>query len=172
MNLIFLGYRGTGKTTIGKILKEKLKRKLINMDEEIIKKANMQIPEIVSKYGWDYFRDIESEVAEYSGKMDNCIIDAGGGVVIRQKNIENLKKNGKIILLTADAKTIAERIKGDKERPALKGKSSTEEIEEVLKERKERYLNAADYVIDTTKKSPEEAAEEIIIFLKEPSRKK
>jgi len=169
MNVVLVGYRGTGKTTIGRILKEKLKKNFISMDEEIIKKTNMQIPEIISKYGWDYFRDIESEVSEYVSKLDNYIIDTGGGVVIRQQNIEALKKNGKIILLTADIKTIAERIKKDKERPALKGKSSTDEIEEVLKEREEKYINAADYIIDTTKKSPEEISKEIIFFLKKNS---
>lgn len=167
MNLILIGYRGTGKTSVAKILAEKFHAKLISTDELIVKKAGMSIPEIVEKHGWEYFRDIESEVIKEISNEDDCVIDAGGGVVLREVNIKNLKTNSKIILLKADVKTIAERIKDDTERPSLTGnKSSVEEIEEVLEDRKEKYHKAADFEIDTSKLTVEQVVKKVIDYLK------
>ncbi|MDP6626085.1 MAG: shikimate kinase, partial [Nitrospinota bacterium] len=73
MNIVLIGYRGTGKSTIGRVLAGKLKYPLIHMDQLIVKKTNMSIPEIVEKHGWDYFRDLESDIAADLSKMDNCI---------------------------------------------------------------------------------------------------
>lgn len=163
MNIILIGYRGTGKSTIGKVLAEKLNRPLISMDELITKKGNQSVPEMVEKHGWDHFRDIESEVASEVSTKDNCIIDCGGGVILRDQNIKNLKKNGKCFLLKADIETIIERIHGDANRPALKkGMSFKEEQEKVLKERDTKYKTAADIVIDTSLISIDQSVEKIL----------
>lgn len=163
MNIILIGYRGTGKSTIGKVLAEKLNRPLISMDELITKKGNQSVPEMVEKHGWDHFRDIESEVASEVSTKDNCIIDCGGGVILRDQNIKNLKKNGKCFLLKADIETIIERIHGDANRPALKkGMSFKEEQEKVLKERDTMYKTAADIVIDTSLISIDQSVEKIL----------
>lgn len=163
MNIILIGYRGTGKSTIGKVLAEKLNRPLISMDELITKKGNQSVPEMVEKHGWDHFRDIESEVASEVSTKDNCIIDCGGGVILRDQNIKNLKKNGKCFLLKADIKTIIKRIHGDANRPALKkGMSFKEEQEKVLKERDTMYKTAADIVIDTSLISIDQSVEKIL----------
>lgn len=166
MNVVLIGFRGTGKTSVGKKLAEKLNRKLIGTDELIIKKTGMSIPEIVEKYGWNTFRNIESEVVEEISKIDNCIIDAGGGIVLRKTNVKNLKRKGIMILLKADMKTIINRIKHDKERPSLTGnKSFIEEVEDVLKKRSRKYEEAADYVIDTTSLIINEVADRIIKYI-------
>lgn len=163
MNIILIGYRGTGKSTIGKILSEKLNRPLVSLDEMIVKKADMSIPEIVEKHGWDYFRDLESQVAAEVSNKDNYIIDSGGGIVLRDENVINLKKNGICFLLKADIETIISRIQGDANRPALKeGMSFREEQEKVLKERDQKYKAAADIVIDTSLLSVEQAVEKIL----------
>ncbi len=163
MNIVLIGYRGTGKSTAGKILAEKLNRPLIPMDELIVKKAGMSIPEIVEKHGWDYFRDIESEVAKEVSNKDNCIIDCGGGVVLRDENVKNLKQNGKCFLLKANMDTIISRIQGDANRPALKeGMSFKEEQEKVLKEREPKYKSAADIEVDTSVLNIEQAVEKIL----------
>ena len=166
MNIVLIGYRGTGKTSVGKKLAEKLDRRFAKTDELIIKKARMSIPKIVEKYGWDVFRNIESEVVKEVSKKDNWIIDTGGGVVLRRINVEDLKRNGILILLKADIKTIINRIKHDKERPSLTGKKSfTEEVEEVLRQRSKKYEEAADYIIDTTRITVDEVTYRIISFL-------
>ena len=163
MNIVLIGYRGTGKSTVGKILAKKLKRLLIPVDDLIVKKVGMSIPEIVEKHGWDYFRDIESNVTKELSNQDNCIIDCGGGVILRDENVENLKQNGKCFLLKAEIDTIISRIQGDANRPALKeGMSFREEQEKVLRERNPKYKAAADVEIDTSILSLEQAVEKIL----------
>ncbi len=163
MNIVLIGYRGTGKSTVGKVLAKKLKRLLIPVDELIVKKACMGIPEIVEKRGWDNFRDLESEMIEEISNIQNCIIDCGGGVILRAENVENLKRHGKCFLLKADIDTIISRIQGDANRPALKeGMSFREEQEKVLKEREPKYKAAADVEIDTSILSLEHAVEKIM----------
>ena len=162
MNIVLIGYRGTGKTAISKILENKLKLKRVSTDEEIVKKYG-PIPKIVENKGWDEFRDIETEIVKEVASKDSQIIDCGGGAILRKENQEALKKNGKVILLTAEVKTIVSRIKEDKNRPALKdGKTFIEEIEEVLNERKQKYNEAKDFEVKTDKISIKEAAQKII----------
>lgn len=168
MNIVLIGPRGSGKTEVAKVLARGLKMKLIEMDRLITKKAGMSIPEIVRNYGWDRFRDIESEVAEEIADLDDCIIDTGGGVVSRQRNVDNLRKNGIVILLMADVETLVNRIKDDMERPSLtRRKSFTEEMEDVLRARREKYVSAADYTIDTSKLALEQVAERAIEWLRQ-----
>ena len=167
MNLILIGYRGTGKTSVAKILALRLHSKLISTDEEIVMREKMRIPEIVEMYGWNYFRDAESEVIKEISREDDCIIDAGGGVVLREENIKNLRRNGKIVLLYAEVNTIAVRIKDDTQRPSLTGKKTfIDEIEDVLKERNPLYEKSADFSVDTTNLTVEEVVERIIEYLK------
>ena len=163
MNIILIGYRGTGKSSIGKTLAEKLNRHLISMDEVIVKKGKQSIPDMVAEHGWGYFRNLESEVAAEVAKKDNCIIDCGGGVILRDENVKNLKTKGKFFLLKADIDTIISRIQGDVNRPSLKkGMTFREEQEKVLKERAPKYQTAADVEIDTSILSINQAVEKIL----------
>ena len=151
MNLVLIGYRGTGKTTLSELLSEELGLPRINLDAEIVRRAGKPIPEIVAEKGWDFFRDLEEEMVADAVSRDNQILDCGGGVIVRPQNIERLKRNGLIFLLYARPADIVARISGDTERPSLTGKKSfTEEVEEVLEQRWPRYLAAADFVIDTS----------------------
>jgi shikimate kinase len=128
----------------------------------------MLIPEIVENLGWIRFRDIESEITNEVGDLDNHVIDTGGGIVLRNGNVQILKKNGHIILLQADVKAIIKRIRDDTERPSLTGtKSFTEEVEDVVKERKKTYEDSADYVIDTSALTVDEVVKRIIRYLKQ-----
>ena len=164
MNIALIGFRGTGKTAVSKLLSGKLGKKLISTDEEIEKKIKSSIEKFVEKSGWDRFREIESEVIEYVSNFDECIFDTGGGIVMRNENIINLKRSSLIILLTADIKTITARLKQNK-RPALTKKDYIEEIKDVLQEREQRYRNAADYHIDTSRLKPEEACDLIAHYI-------
>jgi shikimate kinase len=163
MNIVLIGYRGTGKSAVGGVLAKRLQMPYIGMDAAIVERAGMPIPEIVERYGWPGFRDLESlEARELAGR-DNLVIDTGGGIIERPENIEALRKNALIVWLKASVATIVVRIEGGTERPALtEGKSFTEEVAEVLERRAPRYRAAAQHEIDTDALTPEQIADRII----------
>ncbi|CUQ66286.1 shikimate kinase [Candidatus Nitrospira inopinata] len=166
MNVVLIGYRGTGKSTVGKIVASRLGRTVISTDAEVVKRAGRNIPEIVAQYGWDYFRDLESQVCRELAAGDGLVIDTGGGAILRPENVERLKQNGILFWLTASVETIVRRIGRDKQRPSLTGtKSFVDEVEDVLRERTPKYQAAADHVIATDGRSLGQVADEILARL-------
>jgi shikimate kinase len=163
MNIVLIGYRGTGKSVVGKLVADRLQMQCIAMDERIIEKAGRSIPDIVEKHGWPTFRDMESEVVRELAELDNIVIDAGGGIIERPENIDVLQANSRIIWLKASVDTIVSRIQGGSERPSLTGaKSFTDEVAEVLALRTRKYENAAQYAIDTDELTPDQVADRVI----------
>jgi len=163
MNIVLIGYRGTGKTAVGRVLAKRLGWPLLNFDALIIERAGRSIPEIVEAEGWERFRDLETEVTRECAAKDRHILDTGGGCVLRPENVTALRKNGVLFWLQASVSTIAERIQDDTQRPSLTGsKSFTEEISDVLRERNEKYQAAADYAVDTDSLSVEAVARRIL----------
>ena len=160
MNIALIGFSGTGKTSIAKLLAQRLGKKLISTDEDIAKKSKISIQNFIKRHGLDKFRDIESDVIEYVSDFDECIFDTGSGIVMRNENIINLKKNSLIILLTADRNTIKNRLKQGKGRAMPKempiGNAAEHEA---------RYKRAADYTIDTSRLNPEEACDLITHYV-------
>lgn len=165
MNIVLIGYRGTGKSHVGRLLSDKLSFPYVSIDKAIVLRAGMSIPDIVSQFGWPGFRDRETlEVREIS-VWDGIVIDTGGGVVERPENIQALRENGFLIWLKATVPTIVSRIAKGSERPALtEGKSFTEEVAEVLERRVPLYRSAAMHEIDTDGLAPEEIAEQIVLL--------
>ena len=163
MNIALIGFRGAGKTTIGKLLAKKLDKKFISTDEEMENKTKMSAEKFAKKYGLEKFREIESEVIELISDLDECIFDTGSGIIMRNENIINLKKNGLIVLLTADAKATANRLKN--KRLALDKSGYLEEMKNILLEREQRYKKASDYSIDTSRLTPEEVCDLITHFI-------
>ena len=163
-----LGYRGTGKSVISKKLSHKLRRKLYKIDDLISRSCGKSIPEIVDQDGWEFFRKKESDiVAEVSSQAKKSIIDCGGGVVLNDANIDNLKKEGVCIVLTANLETIIKRIKHDQNRPPLEvSVSFEEEQKKIFEEREQKYHAAADYICNTSNRRPVETVQEITEFLK------
>jgi len=169
MNIVLIGYRGTGKSVVGELLAMQLSMPCMDMDAQIVKKAGMPIPEIVKKLGWPGFRDIESEVARELAGLDNIIIDTGGGVIERPENIEALKINSRIFWLRASVDAIVSRIQEGTQRPSLTaGKTFTDEVAEVLEQRIPKYKSAAQFEIDTDALTPEQVAERIIQICRKP----
>lgn len=163
MNIVLIGYRGTGKSHVGRLLSEKLSFPYVSIDKAIVLRAGMSIPEIVSQFGWPGFRDRESQEVREIAVWDGIVIDTGGGVVERPENVEALRENGFLIWLKASVATIVSRIAGGGDRPALTdGKSFTEEVAEVLEKRIPLYRSAAMHEIDTDGLAPEEIAEQIV----------
>jgi shikimate kinase len=166
MNIVLIGYRGTGKSTVGKLLAMRLGRQFVSTDEEIVKRAKRTIPEIVAKEGWEYFRDLESEICRELAGRDQLVIDTGGGAILRIQNVEALKKNGTLFWLTASVETIAKRIGRDNQRPSLTGsKSFIDEIQDVLRERTPKYQEASDHVITTDDRSIKQLVEIILTLV-------
>jgi shikimate dehydrogenase len=163
MNIVLIGMRGSGKTMVGKVLGRKLGRDFIDADELITNRVGLPIPEIVQRYGWSKFRDIEEEVTSEVAERDSIINAAGGGVVTREKNIAALKKTGILVWLKASVDTLLERIGEDNERPALlSSRTRREDMQINLYEREPLYKKAADLAVDTEHKTPEEVAEAIM----------
>jgi shikimate kinase len=137
------------------------------MDELVARRAGFSIPEIVKKYGWGRFREIEEEVTGRVARLDNIINASGGGVVTSEQNIAKLKQKGVLVWLQAGVSTLVERTGEDSHRPPLAGgRTVREDMELTLKERKALYRQAADLTVDTEGKTPEEVAETIIELLK------
>ena len=166
MNIVLIGYRGTGKSTVGKLLAARLGRELVSTDAEIVKRAQRTIPEIVAQEGWDYFRNLESDICREIASRDQLVIDTGGGAILLAQNVEVLKKNGTVFWLTASVETIAKRIGGDNQRPSLTGtKSFVDEIQDVLRERTPKYQAAADHTIATDNRSVNQLVDTILTLL-------
>jgi shikimate kinase len=163
MNLVLIGYRGTGKSTVAQLLAKRLGMPVVSLDQEIVRQAGHSIPEIVAAHGWPHFRDLESEVTKRFSERDKIIIDAGGGAILRKENVEHLRRGGTLFWLRASVPVIVARIEHGSERPALvAGKSFTEEVEDVLRERTPMYAAAAHHQVDTDACNPEQVAAEIV----------
>lgn len=162
MNLVLIGYRGTGKSTVAQHLAESLGMPVISLDAEIVRHAACSIPEIVAAHGWPYFRDLEAAITQQFAARDGLILDTGGGVILRPENVTHLRAHGRLFWLQASVAAIVHRIEGGTQRPALtEGKTFTEEVEEVLRERTPLYEAAAESTITTDGKTPAEVAAEI-----------
>jgi len=166
MNIVLIGYRGSGKSTVAALLASALKRPRVSLDERIVERAGRSIPDIVSMHGWDHFRDLESHVVREVTAEDGWILDTGGGVILREQNVARLRENGWVVWLTAPPEVLAERIRGDDQRPALKeGKTFLEEVEEVLREREPLYRAAAHATVDVSELPPKQVCERIRTLL-------
>lgn len=160
MNVALIGMMGAGKTTIGKLLAEKLNLKFIDTDEEIIKIENCSINEIFAKQGEETFRRIETNVLKNILNSDNQIIATGGGIIKKEEN-RNLLKQVKTIYLKTDKETIFNRVKNDNSRPLLNTENLKETIQTILQEREQLY-EQSQFVITTTNKTQNEVVTEII----------
>jgi len=165
-NIILTGFMGTGKTAVGRRLAMLLNMELIDVDTEIEKSQQMSINEIFRQFGEPGFREIETEMIQKLSERKDVIISTGGGAVLKQKNMDALRKQGVIICLMASPQTILKRTSHNSNRPLLKVKDPFEKIKELLNFRKPFY-EKADILIDTEDKTPLQIAEEIIDKIKD-----
>lgn len=170
MNIFLIGYRCTGKTTVGRSLAKRLERLFFDTDSELVKEQGMKISEIVSKKGWADFREVEKRIIRRTCERDNQVVATGGGAVLDDDNVKRMKDSGVLVWLRADAKTIEKRIIEDHTtldfRPALTSKGSVEEIRETLLGRNPYYERAMDFFVDTDFKGIDAVCDTIIRKLK------
>ena len=161
-NIFLIGFMGVGKSTVSDYLSKILASPQVEMDQVIVNKEHMSINKIFEEYGEEYFRNCETNLLIELQKKNNQIVSCGGGVAMREINVREMKKNGRVVLLTASPETILERVKDSDERPLLRGRKNTEYISELMEIRRPKYRAAADIIVDTDHKNVEEIAEEIV----------
>jgi shikimate kinase len=165
--LALIGYRGTGKSTVGTILAARLGRTFLDADREIEARAGRSIRSIFSDWGEPAFRDWEERtLAELTAMNPASILGTGGGAVLRQSNRRRIHDFGFVVWLTADSSELARRLEADHrglaDRPALTPAGTLEEIARVLQERSPFYRQLADAVIETGGKNPDEVADAVL----------
>ena len=161
-NIMLIGFMGSGKSTIAKYLSHILEMQDLETDEFIVKREDMTINEIFQRKGEEYFRRCENNALRELETRQGIIISCGGGMPMKDENVELMKKSGKIVLLTASPETIYERVKYSNERPLLNGNMNVEYIKDLMEQRKDRYESIADIVVDTNNKPIHVIAEEVV----------
>lgn len=169
-NIVLIGFMGAGKSTIASMMQEAFSMEVIEMDQVIVDQQGMSIPEIFEKYGEEYFRDLETKLLIEMQDHRNVIISCGGGVALRERNVKEMKKNGRVVFLTASPETILERVKDDEDRPLLQGHKNVEDISEMMEKRRLKYEAAADIVIRTDGKSAYDICREIVSELQKQDK--
>lgn len=164
-NIYIIGFMGCGKSTVSSYLSKILAMEVIEMDAHLTAKEGMSVNQIFEKYGEQYWRNLETNLIIGMKDYQNRVISCGGGVPMRQENVDEMKKNGKVILLTATPDTILDRVKDDDSRPLLHGKKNTKDIGELMGVRRPKYEAAADIVVNTDGRPVHEIAEEIVYQL-------
>ena len=154
-NLILTGFMGTGKTSLGKLLANRLGRGFVDLDQKIEQDSGMKITDIFAEHGEKYFRELEKDMVKKVCARKNLVIATGGGTVKDQENIQLLKNSGVIICLTTEPEEIFSRTERRGERPVLDngGEERLATIKKLLAER-QKFYEQADYTVDTTDWSP------------------
>ena len=166
-NIVLIGFMGAGKSTISDYLSTMFDMKLVEMDQEIVEREEMSISDIFATYGEEYFRDLETNLLIEMQSHKNAVISCGGGAALRERNVAEMKKNGRVVLLTASPETIYERVKDSNDRPILNGNKNVPFITDMMEKRREKYEAAADIVINTDDKTVLQICEELVQRLQE-----
>ena len=159
-NIVVVGFMGTGKSAVGRLLADKLNREFLELDDIIEKREGISIKEIFEKKGEPYFRDIEKEAVKEASQKQGLVISAGGGAIIDEENFANLKKSSIIVCLEASPDVILKRTKGNTCRPLLNVPDPKKKIEELLQKRAP-YYKKTDLSINTDTLTIEEVVEKI-----------
>jgi len=171
MKIVLIGYRCTGKTSVGKIVSERFHLPFYDTDDLMLERTGKTCKTIVDEQGWPAFRQFEKDIIR-DLKSVEAVIAPGGGAVMDEENAVTLKENGLVVWLKAEPSAIAQRLQKDSAtselRPSLTGsKDAMEEVVEVLKVRTPVYQRHADFTIDTTDLSIDKVASRLCVYLEE-----
>ncbi|MDD1660445.1 MAG: bifunctional shikimate kinase/shikimate dehydrogenase [Methanomicrobiales archaeon] len=159
MRVVLIGFRGAGKTHVGKLVATRMGTPFLDLDREIEARAGRPVPEIFAAEGEAGFRRRERQVIA-TLPQGPLVVAAGGGAVLDQENVRHLREGSRTVLLRASEAAILDRIRGSS-RPSLTGRPLEEEVPALLAARRTAYLSAADFCVDTTSLSPQEACQRI-----------
>ena len=158
MNIYLIGMMGSGKSTVGKILAEKMELLFIDLDLEIEKTGGKSVSEIFNQDGEDHFRKLESEeLKQYSESVVAC----GGGIILDEENRQYINENGVAVLLTASMDELFKRLSDSNNRPILPDENTEKALTNLWLERKKDYLNTSDFLIETDGENPIELTNKI-----------
>ena len=163
-NIVLVGFMGTGKSTVGRVIAQKLGFHFIDTDDVIEQTSKAKISDIFAEHGEVYFRDLESQAVKSVALMKNQVVATGGGVVLRSSNIDLLRTGGPIFCLNATPKAIWDRVRSSQSRPLLRGPDPLKKIETLL-DKRAPYYALADHQIETTGVSVDRVANEIISYI-------
>jgi shikimate kinase len=165
-NICLTGFMGSGKSTVGKILADKLGFTFIDLDRVIELTEGKKIKDIFRFRGEKYFRDLETKVTGKIYKNKNCVFACGGGIVKRKNNMDIIKSNSVNIYLNISTSNAIDRLKNVKDRPLIEVENRNDTIAKMIKKRDKLYRKYADIIINNSQKEPLQAANEIITRLK------
>jgi shikimate kinase len=170
MNIVLIGYRATGKSTVARRLAQKIGWNWVDLDVEIEHQAGKPIAQIFAEDGEPTFRDWESRVVAEFCQRSGWVIAAGGGAPLREDNRQAMRAGGKVVWLTASPETIHCRMNTDPttglRRPNLTSQGGLDEILQLLGKREPIYRQTADWIVDTEGKSPDAVVEEILDYIR------
>ncbi|GFI31515.1 MAG: AAA family ATPase [Lachnospiraceae bacterium] len=171
-NIVLIGFMGSGKSTISDYLSTMFAMDAVEMDQIISQREGMSISDIFAVYGEEYFRNLETNLLVEMQSRNNVVISCGGGTPMREKNVAEMKKNGRVVLLTASPETIYHRVKDSHDRPLLENNKNVSFITELMEKRRVKYETAADVIIETDGKNELEICEELVQRLMELDEKR
>ena len=166
-NIVLIGMMGCGKTTCANLLHERLGRPVVDTDALIVEREGRSVSDIFAAEGESYFRDLETNLLIEMQARTNVVISCGGGTPMRECNVVEMKKNGRVVLLTAKPETILDRVKDSHDRPLIENNKTVPFIAELMEKRREKYEAAADIVIETDGKDKLQICEELIHRLRQ-----
>lgn len=161
-NMFLIGFMGAGKSTVSDFLSKTLAMEVVEMDQFIAEREGMSITDIFSTKGEEYFRNLETQLLIEMQSRHNVIVSCGGGAAMRERNVDEMKKNGRVVLLTAEPRTILERVKENNDRPLLNGRKNVEDIRKLMEARRAKYEAAADVVVSTDDKTVLQICEDLL----------
>lgn len=171
--MFLIGPRASGKTSVARIVSQRLGLAYVDTDEAIVSRLGSSIADFVGKHGWQAFRDMETEALAQAARPGGRVVATGGGIVLSPANRTLLKAGGPVFYLRADPETLAMRLAADPneaQRPALTNGDLIGEVAQVMAEREPLYRQCADHVVESAG-GPEATAEEIIRLIGQEGRK-
>lgn len=160
--LILIGPMGSGKTTVGLILAERLGWVFLDTDQLIVEESGMQIPEIFARYGEEYFRRLEEAIIAKTVRREEAVIATGGGAVTIPANLRHMKEHGVVVYLKTGLQELAQRVGGGEGRPLLERRDPFQALRSLMEEREVLYAQG-DLVVCTDGLKPAEVAERILL---------
>ena len=161
MNILLIGFMGSGKSTIGRKLAKLLEYSFVDTDSVIEDDQGCSVDEIFKYGGEECFRKMETRLLQKLKNVENSVIATGGGIVLREQNQRLLQEIGKRVYLNVPQEELQQRLKNDRNRPLLKKKDSETVVQKMMKERVLLY-EQAEYIVDAGQQSPQKIASEII----------
>ena len=164
-NVVLIGYRGSGKTTVGRLLAKHWGHAFVDTDVLVTERAGKTIAEIFADDGEDAFRNLEADVIAEVSPRSPIVLSAGGGAILREDNVRRLRECGTVFWLAADAETLWSWIQEDAasavNRPALTDRGGLDEVCQVLSDREPRYAKCAHHRIDVAHRTFDQVADAI-----------